>query len=76
MLIVFQTKAVFDEFKTNVLSGSAGGTAVGGESGTSATAPYSNGVAIYITAQRGMMAGASVGLQYLRYTTLADAPSN
>ncbi len=75
MLIVFQTKPVFDEFKKNVLTGSAGGTAVGGESGTSATAAYSNGVAVYITAQKGMMAGASVGLQYLRYTSLAEAPT-
>lgn len=76
MLIVFQTKAVFDEFKTNVLTGSTGGTAVGGESGASATAAYSNGVAVYVTAQKGMMAGASVGLQYLRYSVLADAPVN
>ena len=75
MLIVFQTKAVFDEFKTNVLKGSAGGTAVGGDHGTSAVAAYSDGIALYITAQKGMMAGASVGLQYIRYTSLADAPT-
>ncbi len=74
MLIVFQTKAVFDEFKTNVLTGSAAGTAVGGESGTSATAAYSNGVAVYVTGQKGMMAGGMVGLQYIRYSALADAP--
>lgn len=76
MLIVFQTKAVFEEFKTNVLTGSAGGTVVGGEGGTSATAAYSNGVAIYVTGQKGLMAGASVGLQYIRYSVLADAPVN
>lgn len=75
MLIVFQTKEVFDQFKTNVLTGSAGGTAVGGESGTSATASYSNGVAVYVTGQKGLMAGGSVGMQYIRYSSLADAPN-
>ena len=73
LLIVFQTKQRFDEFKANVLAGSAGGTAVGGVAGTSAVAAYSHGVAVYVTGQKGMMAGASVGLQYLRYKSMADA---
>ncbi len=73
LLIVFQTKDIFEEFKKNVLSGSAGGTAVGGDSGASAVAPYESGVAVYITAQKGLMAGASVGLQYFRYMSMDDA---
>lgn len=73
LLIVFQTKDTFDEFKKGVLSGSAGGTAVGGESGTSAVAAYQSGVAVYITAQKGVMAGASVGLESLRYMSMDDA---
>jgi len=73
LLIVFETAERFGEFKANVLSGSAGGTAVGGESGTSAVAAYDNGIAVYITGQKGLMAGASVGLQYLRYKSLAEA---
>jgi lipid-binding SYLF domain-containing protein len=73
LLIVFETAARFDEFKKNVLAGSAGGTAVGGDAGTAAVAAYDHGVAVYITGQKGLMAGASVGLQYLRYMSLADA---
>lgn len=73
MLIVFQTAERFEDFKKNVLAGSASGTVVGGNAGTAGVAAYDNGVAAYITGQKGLMAGASVGLQYLRYMSLADA---
>lgn len=73
MLLVFQTTEVFDDFKAGGLKGSASATAVGGESGASAVAAYSGGVALYTQAQKGLMAGASVGLQYFRYMSLEDA---
>ena len=73
MLIAFENSDVFSKFKENVLSGSAGATAVGGEAGAAAVAPYTNGVAVYVTGQKGLMAGASVGLQYLRFEKLEAA---
>ncbi len=44
-----------------------------GRSGESAKAPFENGVAIYQGASTGLMAGVNIGLDYMRYQSLADA---
>ena len=55
--------------------GSASGTAVGGDSGVTGVAKYTNGVIVYVGAQKGLMAGGSVGLQMFKYKSIADANS-
>ena len=75
MIIVFETQKVLEEFKANTMAGSASGTAVGGDSGVSGVAKYTNGVIVYVGAQKGLMAGGSVGLQMFKYKSVADANS-
>ena len=73
VLVVFQDEATLNRFKQDRLSGSISGVVVVGRSGGSATAPFENGVAIYQGASTGLMAGANIGLDYMRYQSLADA---
>ena len=75
MIIVFETKKVLEEFKANTMAGSASGTAVGGDSCVTGIAKYTNGVIVYVGAQKGLMAGGSVGLQMFKYKSIADANS-
>ena len=75
MIIVFETQKVLEEFKANTMAGSASGTAVGGDSGVTGIAKYTNGVIVYVGAQKGLMAGGSVGLQMFKYKSIADANS-
>lgn len=75
MIIVFETQKVLEEFKANTMAGSASGTAVGGDSGVTGIAKYTNGVIVYVGAQKGLMAGGSVGLQMFKYKSVADANS-
>ena len=75
MIIVFETQKVLEEFKANTMAGSASGTAVGGDSGVTGVAKYTNGVIVYVGAQKGLMAGGSVGLQMFKYKSVADANS-
>ena len=55
------------------MSGSISGVVVVGRSGESAKAPFENGVAIYQGASKGLMAGVNIGLDYMRFQSLADA---
>ncbi len=73
MLIVLQDRATLDEFKANKWTGSVGAVAVGGEAGGSTAASFTKGMAIYTGANQGLMAGVSIGLQYIRYKPL-DSP--
>ena len=73
MLVVFQDEATLNRFMQDRLSGSISGVVVVGRSGGSATAPFENGVAIYQGASTGLMAGVNIGLDYMRYQSLADA---
>ncbi len=50
MIIVFETQKVLEEFKANTMAGSASGTAVGGDSGVTGIAKYTNGVIVYVGA--------------------------
>ncbi|MHC5004013.1 MAG: YSC84-related protein [Planctomycetota bacterium] len=67
MLVVFQDDATLRDFQANKLTGSVGATAVAAEAGTATAASFSNGVAVYQGGQKGLMAGASVGLDYMRF---------
>jgi hypothetical protein len=48
---------------------------VGGDSGVTGIAKYTNGVIVYVGAQKGLMAGGSVGLQMFKYISVEDANS-
>ncbi len=72
MLVVFQDEATMNKFRANQLSGSASGVVVVAQEGTSAKAPFDNGVAIYQGASTGLMAGVNVALDYLRYQPLGS----
>jgi lipid-binding SYLF domain-containing protein len=70
MLVVIQDEPTLKKFMDNQLSGSASGTAVAGEAGGSGLARFQNGVAVYQGANRGLMAGVDIGLDYIRYKPL------
>lgn len=70
MLIVFEDPATMGRFKQNKLSGTIGATAVLAEEGAATTSSFTDGVAVYQGGQTGLMAGASIGLEYIRYEDL------
>lgn len=72
MLVVIQDQATFEKFKNNQLSGSVSGVVVVAETGTSGTAQFGNGVAVYQGSSSGLMAGVNVGLDYMRFKPLGD----
>lgn len=72
MLMVIQDEATLNRLKENKLTGSVSGVVVVAETGTSATAPFENGVAVYQGASAGLMAGVNIGLEYLRFKSLDD----
>lgn len=67
MLVVLQDDLTMQNFKQNKLSGQVSATAVAASEGGSRQAAFSNGVAVYQGRPKGLMVGASVGLEYLRY---------
>lgn len=62
-LIVFETKAALDSFKSNTFEFSGQASAVAVRSGAAATAPYENGVAVFTMTKAGLMFEASIGGQ-------------
>lgn len=70
MLVVFQNSSTMNQFKENKLTGSVGATIVAADSGEADAASFTNGVAVYQGAQTGLMAGASVGLDYMRFEAI------
>ena len=72
MLVVFKNEETLNRFMKNRLSGSVSAVVVVVDDGMSAKAPFENGVAIYEGASRGLMAGVNIGLDYMRYQSLAD----
>lgn len=71
MLVVLENQATLEKFKNNQLQGSANVVAVASEAGGSGTAAFRNGVVMYQGANRGLMAGVDLSLDYLRYKSLA-----
>ena len=72
MLVVFENSATMKRFQKNKLTGNVGGTLVAANSGTAGTASFTEGVAVYQGGQSGLMAGASVGLDYMRYERTSE----
>ncbi|MBX3385036.1 MAG: hypothetical protein KF768_00535 [Phycisphaeraceae bacterium] len=70
LLVVFQDEAALNKFKQNKLTGNVAGVAVLGDEGGGTTAPFQEGVAVYQGASSGLMAGANIGLDYLRFQPL------
>ncbi len=67
MLVVFEDPATMRRFQRNKLTGNVGVTIVAGKAGGADAASFTDGVAIYEGDQAGLMAGVSVGLDYMRY---------
>ncbi len=70
ILLVFQNKEVMQKFQDGLLTGSAQGTAVAGSSSSNAVAPFQNGMAVYVGAEKGLMAGGMIGMENFRYRAL------
>ena len=70
MLVVFPNATTMSEFENNKLTGDVGATVVAADKGTAGTASFTNGVAVYQGGQTGLMAGASVGLDYMRFEAI------
>jgi lipid-binding SYLF domain-containing protein len=73
MMMVLEDEATFRRFQENQLAGNVQATVVAAESGTSGTASFTNGVAVYKGGQTGLMAGVNVGLEYIRYESLGGS---
>jgi lipid-binding SYLF domain-containing protein len=71
-LVVFENEETMQQFEENKLTGNAGATIVAANSGAAGTASFTNGVAVYQGGQTGAMAGASIGLDYMRFEALKD----
>jgi len=54
-------------FQQKKLTGNVGATIVAAEAGAAGMASFTDGVAVYQGGQTGLMAGASVGLDYMRF---------
>jgi len=67
-VIFFETKAALDRFKENRFEMSANISAVAAAEGASKDAKYSQGVAVFTLAKKGLMAEASVGGQKFKFT--------
>lgn len=67
-VIFFETKAALDRFKENKFEWAAGMSAVAAAEGKSKDAKYTNGVAVFTQAKKGLMAEASVGGQKFKFT--------
>ncbi len=69
MIMVLEDDAVLRKFMANQLDGQVSGVVVLGAGG-SAKAPFRRGVACYQGANKGLMAGMNIGLDYIRYKPL------
>ena len=67
MLLVFEDEATMKRFREDKLTGNVSATIVAVEAGGSGTASFTDGVAVYQGGNTGLLAGASVGLDYIRY---------
>ncbi len=67
MLVVFEDAATMRRFQQNKLTGNVSATVVVVEAGAAGKASFTDGVAVYQGGQTGLMAGASVGLDYMRF---------
>ena len=67
-IIFFQTQAAFEKFCADNLEFAANASAVAATAGAAATANYSNGIAVFVKPDAGLMLDASIGGQKFDYT--------
>jgi len=67
-VIFFENQAALDRFKSNKFEMSAGLSAIAASSGKSKDAAYADGVAVFTSGKKGLMAEASVGGQKFKFT--------
>ena len=70
ILIVFADIDTLEKFKQGLLTGKVEGMAVAADAGTTGTDSFENGIAVYVGAQKGLMAGGMVGMENFRYRAL------
>jgi lipid-binding SYLF domain-containing protein len=70
ILIVFADQPTLDKFKKGFLTGKVEGLAVAADKGTTGTASFQDGVAVYVGAQKGLMAGGMIGMENFQYREL------
>jgi lipid-binding SYLF domain-containing protein len=70
ILLVFANTDTLEQFKQGLLTGKVEGMAVAADKGTTGTSSFHNGVAVYVGAQKGLMAGGMVGMENFRYRAL------
>ena len=69
-ILVVTQKAMLTQFQKGLLTGSVQGMAVAGDSAANGTAPFQNGLALYVGAEKGLMAGGMIGMENFRYRAL------
>jgi lipid-binding SYLF domain-containing protein len=69
-IVCFQNQQALQHFKDGDLAFDAQATAVAVDAGTGANASYRNGVIVYTTNEKGLMAEAAVGGQKFNYEAL------
>jgi lipid-binding SYLF domain-containing protein len=70
ILLVFQDQSTLDLFKQGLLTGKVEGMAVAGDKGTTGTSSFQNGLAVYVGAESGLMAGGMIGMEKFQYRAL------
>jgi len=70
ILIVFANVDMLNQFEQGLITGKVEGTAVAGEKGVTGTAPFQNGLAVYVGAEMGLMAGGMIGMENFRFRAL------
>ncbi len=71
-LIVFETPAALDRFKNNDMSLTANASAIAVKSGTASSAKYDNGVAVFVRADKGLMAEGAIAGQRFTYRSSSE----
>jgi lipid-binding SYLF domain-containing protein len=74
-IIFFKDKADLDKFKSEEFTFAAQVTGVALSSGAAAKANYENGTAVFVMADKGLMADASLGGQKFSYTPATNTPA-
>ncbi len=70
MLLVFANVDVLKQFQKGLLTGKAEGMAVAGDEAATGVAPFQDGIALYVAAEKGLMAGGMVGMENFRFREL------
>ncbi len=75
-ILFFQDDPTFDHFKEGNIEMRASGSAVAAGSGSSATARYAQGMAVFVLGEEGLMLAASIGGQGFDYVPLETVAAN